>query len=232
MSSRFDSKIPKTEALVCAFDASNPASVPNQNDTTPATIYDCSSNGNDASVTSGEFSLTVRDGVRCWDNDGSDAGYTITSTSDLTTSDFSVAFWMNPDAQNATYERFFAQGSNSFEITMGNEDTAFGTIRWYDGTWNSSADNVYTGEWNLVVLVYDYGSPPKVYIFPTISGAPTVYTHGSNRSRTRSGNIYFGGDQSGTEIYNGGIGSFYMWKTVLSADNVYTLFTQTKRRYI
>jgi len=229
MSTTVNNKIPRPESLVIAFDASNPASVPNMNDTTPATIYDCSGNGNHANVRSGELSYTVRDGVRCWDNSGGTTpdGYTITSNANLTTAQFCMAFWMNPDAQDAGWERFLAQGSNTFELAMANDDTDFGQVRIYDGGWRSTAVILYVGEWNFLVLNWYNGAGNKLEV---ISNSAGYNTYSNSNARTRSGNIYFCGDD-GTEHYDGGISQFYMWNTILTEAEITDLFLTTNIRY-
>lgn len=149
----------------------------------------------------------------CWDFSGTGSRVVIPDSATLNPANWTISFWMNPDLQNAQYERIWAWPGYDFEIAIGISYD----IKIYDGGWRSTGLSVSSSSWSHVVVTMS-----------STSGSRTRVNNGTpfarSTVRTLSGNMYIGSSSSGSENYNGKLDEMGFWNRVLSSSDITELY--------
>lgn len=221
--------LPQIQNLVVCLDISNPATIINYADITPAILYDLTGYDNQAAGGSYEHTLTSSDGAKCLDNNGTKYGYKVNYTTELLTADFTWVIWLNADEQDATHERFISQDFLGFEMAI-STGASEALIRFNDGGWRDTGYNMPLNTWTMISLAFDKGATNGCKFY---ANTEQKYQRTSTYSKSND-NLFIGGEDTadGTpENYDGRWGFFAMWKSSLTAGEISQVFNATRYRF-
>ncbi|MGY8690586.1 MAG: hypothetical protein ACKVHP_22965, partial [Verrucomicrobiales bacterium] len=89
-------------------------------------------------------------------DDAENQGVTVAGTEDLSSDEFTLAYWINPAGPqgNAGLERLTSRGGDLFETAIGDRNAVGGgdplTLSYYAGSWETTEITVPENEWTHI----------------------------------------------------------------------------------